>query len=1451
MRSVVAWQRAVTDRAPADPSRRIGPGEALPPMLPEMQSTERSAPSQDNSRGPPVVGIGASAGGLEALSLLLRALPADTGMAFVLVQHLASTRESMLADILAKLTSMPVAEATDKLPVAPDHVYVIPPGCDMTIAGGVLQLLRREVGHMLHRPIDRFLRSLAEDQGVRSIGVILSGTANDGTHGMEEIKAAGGITFAQDDTAQQHGMPRSAVAAGCVDLVLAPDAIAAEITRIARHPRPGLATAAPAEASEAEAGLLSILEILRVTTGVDFSRYKAQTLHRRIKRRMTLHRLDDLQAYARLLTYQAAELQALYQDILISVTGFFRDPEVFEALQTTMFPELFAQHTAGAPIRVWVVGCSSGEEAYSFAIALVETAERTGSEQTFQVFATDLSDVGIEKARAGSYSKSVTHDLSPERLRRFFTEEGGRHRINADIRDMCVFSRRNVLTDPPFSHIDVLSCRNMLIYLEPVLQEKLMPLLHYAMDPDGLLVLGSSETAGLHSELFETRDAEHRIYARRPPTAGAPVLPTRTMPVAATLPARPVAASAAGASPAIASAGTDDIGVQAEVDRLLLGRYSPAGVVVNAELEILTFRGDTSPYLVPAAGRASFQLLKMARDGLPLALRAAIREAKQDGVAVRKQRAPFRWNGGDHEVSLEIVPLTSGEANAGRMLVLFTELASIAAPAAAQAAPRSSFMTLLHATFGSGRNVASDGDVPGQAPGVPSAETQSHRLARELTTTREHLQAVIEQQDDVNAKLLTANERAQAANEELQTFNEELATSQEEIQASNEELATVNDELNDRNLDVSRINNDLVNLIGGVQMPIAMLDSELRIRRFSPLASTVLRLSTADVGRPIHDVHLAIDIPGLDGVLRDVIRTGSPRETEVQDGKGRWFSLRVRPYRTPEDRIDGIVLMLFDVDRIKRARAFAENVVATLREPLLVLDAGFRVRMASRAFYTTFRMVPEQTENRLLHELADRQWDIPELRRLLEVVLPQQTFFDGFEVTRDFKDIGRKTMLLNARQLIPGGDEPSMILLAIEDFTRHKQLEDDLHARLEDLARVDRSRTEFLAMLAHELRNPLAAISSGLVLLSNSAATQEQQQHARDVTGRQLRIMVRLTDDLLDASRVARGRIQLKRERIELVGLLQQAVEECGHALALHGRTLTTDFPSRPVPVDGDVTRLKQVFINLIQNAVRYGMPSGHVWVSIEPAGHKGAPIVVIRVRDDGIGIDAATVPTVFDLFSQADNSLARSQGGLGIGLTLVRSLVELHGGTVEARSAGIGKGSEFEVRLPMLIEEAENPAASPAAHGQRILIVDDNVDAADSMAMVLRLAGHEVITAHGGKAALESQAAFRPAIVLLDIGLPGIDGYEVARRLRRLPGGESLFIIAVSGYGNEDDRRRSREAGFDRHLIKPVDDATLQAMVRNVRAHAAAQRARAAPDAGMSRDSRSGPGELPEGAEP
>lgn len=846
----------------------------LPPPAPGEGETASHLPF-------PIIGVGASAGGLEAFIELLEAMPADPGMSFLFVQHLQPRHDSQLVSILSRVTGLRVRQAEEGIKVEPNHVFVIPPAKTLTLEDGHLHLSERPP-HGPNMPADYLFRSLAHVQRSRSIGVILSGGGTDGTLGFQAIKAEGGITFAQDEkSARQESMPRSAINDGCVDYVLRPSLIASELVRIAGHPFLQPSVRSVSQPHDVGGHVEQIIALLRGRMDVDFTHYKRTTINRRIHRRMALRGIDRPEEYVRMLRSDPGELHALYQDFLIRVTQFFRDPEAFEVLSKRVFPSFLVNRLPDQPIRIWVAGCASGEEVYSIAIALMETLGGRAGSIPIKILATDLNEAALERARAGVYVDNIELDVSAERLRRFFVRNPGQYQINKSIRDLCVFSGHNMTSDPPFSHIDLVSCRNVLIYMDAALQKRVLPILHYALNPEGVLFLGSSESLGQSHDLFTAIDAKARLFRKKGSRGTAP------LEIGAYLPR-----DAAGRR-----SGRDDSGplwhaldVQREADRIVLARYAPVGVIIDEAMIVLQFRGRTSAYLEPAPGMASLDLLRMLHEGLLAEVRSAITQARNENSPAIRRDIRFGDPKQPRNTTVEVIPFKVPPAGVRFFLVLFTE----AEPGAAAEAP------------------------PAELPAVPQ-DHQVAQLQQELGALREYLQSVIEDQERTNEELKSANEEILSANEELQSTNEELQTAKEEAQSANEELATVNEELNHRNAELSRVNNDVVNLLSGVNIAIVMVGRDLRIRRFTPLAEKLFNLIPSDMGRPISDIRPNLAETDLPELIRRVIDTLAPDELEVRDKEGRWYALQIRPYVTLDKHIDGASIVLLDIDSLKRA----------------------------------------------------------------------------------------------------------------------------------------------------------------------------------------------------------------------------------------------------------------------------------------------------------------------------------------------------------------------------------------------------------------------------------------------------------------------------------------------------------------------------------------------------
>ena len=1252
--------------------------EAPKAAVPANGDAAATDSSSSVNRSFPIVGIGASAGGLEAFTQLLGDLPSDTGMAFVLIQHLDPTHASFLTEALTKATKMPVAQAEDGQKVAPNHVYVIPPNADIGILHGLLTLLPRDdEARRPHLPIDFFFRALAADRGNHAIGVVLSGTASDGTEGLKAIKTENGITFAQDPkSAKFGGMPHSAVNAGVVDYALALPDLAGELARLSRHPYIADRQRVPKKSDQST--LNKIFLLVRNAVGLDFSEYKVATFERRLARRMALRQVDNLQQYLGILQREPDEIKSLYEDVLIHVTSFFRDPDVFDTLKTRVLPEILKKKSESAPIRAWVAGCSTGEEVYSLAITLLE---QLGGSQVhpIQIFGSDVSETAIEKARAGVFADSVMRDVSDERRRRYFTKVDAGYRINKIVRDLCVFVRHDLGRDPPFSKLDLVSCRNVLIYFDQPLQKRVLSTIHYSLSSPGFLLLGRTENISGFAQLFTPVDKANKIFARTavrstlefaPRSETHPTVTSRTNVAFPEQPPRTV-----------------DVGKH--LDHMLVARFSPPGVLVDDKMEILQFRGETGDYLQAPAGEPQTNLLKMARGDLLAELRATLAEAKKRNRSATATGVEVRRNGATRFCDIEVVPFTGlPNANERLFVVMFKESETTKRGKASRAKAKRS--------------------------GGSSERGRVQKLEHELIATKEYLHSLVEDHGRTNDELNAANEELVSGNEELQSMNEELETAKEELQSTNEELTTVNEELHSRNQEVSQVNSDLVNLLGTVDVPILILDIDRRIRRFTPKARSILNVVPSDVGRPLDDIRLNIDVPNLHDQITEVIETNVMRESEVQDRAGCWYRMQIRPYKNTDNKIDGATLSLVDIDALKHHLAEAEQAKS-------------------------------------------------------------------------------------------------------------------------DAERANRTKDEFLATLSHELRTPLATMLMQAQMLRK--VEHPKAQRAGEAIERATRTQVQLIDDLLDVSRIVAGKLRMELEAVDLTTVIKAAVEGVSAPAERKSIELKLLIDPSLGKVSGDPVRLQQIVTNLLTNAVKFTPAGGQVTLELERVDGRAR----IVVTDTGMGIDPGFLAHVFNRFSQEDGSNTRVYGGLGLGLAIVRHLVEAHGGTVTAHSAGSGKGATFAVTLPLMapyqdgLEDKDELAASdPAPEGNdgqrsrkttepaplknvRVLVVDDDVGTREAVSEMLKSAGASVKAAESAHEGMTLVEEFRPEVLLCDIAMPGEDGYSFIRKLRaRGPAhGGNVPALALTALAGEEDRQRALQAGFQMHVAKPVDVARLtQAVV-------------------------------------
>jgi two-component system CheB/CheR fusion protein len=1478
----------------------------------EEQDQAAEAAGGCGSKGPnshpcPVVAVGASAGGLEAFQELFRRMPADTGFAFVLLQHLSPGHETLIPELLAPLTPMPVRTVEDETVIEPNQIYVMPPHGTLTVDDCVLYLSKPARIRGRRSPIDRFFRSLAEDQEDEAVAIVLSGTGTDGALGLKAVKERGGLTLVQvPETARYDSMPRGAVLTGAADHVLAVEQMPARLVEHQKRLRDRQGGSPERFREEIVGYLGKICAILRRVAGHDFRHYKQSTLVRRVRRRMAESRSASVYDYVESLNNDTREVEQLFRDLLISVTHFFRDPEAFALLAAKVVPRLFEGKDADGFVRVWIPGCATGEEAYSLAILLREHMGTLAAPPQVQIFATDIDAQAVEAARQALYPEGIAGQISPERLERYFVRHGNMYQVSREIRDLCMFSLHNLIADPPFSRLDLVSCRNLLIYLEGDLQKKVIALFHYALRPGGFLFLGPSEMVAGQPALFRTIDKKHRVFQSRDTVSRPPF----SFPLSerGRLGIRPPEELQRRAVPR-------QLEVARTFETILLDSYAPACVVVHEGGDIIYFSPRTGRYLEAPPGTPTVNVVDMARKGLRLDVRTALHKAVNSRVVIVHENVPFELDGTMQRVNVVVRPMPEMGDDPGLFMIVFQDVVTAAGEA--------------HFEALAGEIVADDPIV--------------RRLEAELRSTKDHLQATLEELESSNEELVSSNEELLSMNEELQSANEELQTSKEELQSVNEELETVNSELKKKLEELDSANGDLQNLFQSTRLATVFVDRELRIKKFTPAAVEVFRLIDGDVGRPIADVTPRFQGEDLVEDIRRVLRTLAIQERQVHvEEAGAWYLLRILPYRTVEDVIDGVVVTFLDITELKRAEEQRETLAAIVdssqdgiigktldgvitswnagaerlygysareavgrtldlivppdQRPLMAavfekLRQGLkvdpfetaRVRKGGERFDISLTFSPvRDASGRLIgasgidrdisdHKRADAALRRSEgrLRRLVEsdllgvifsdeagnILEANDAFLAMVGATRedlrsggvkwgemtppeyfplDLQGIaeakargactpyekeyvrkdGTRVPILIGYALLEGPGEEFVCFIL--DLTAQKRLEEELRHRTDQLVEAGHRKDEFLAMLGHELRNPLAPIRNCLHLLQSPHLTEEQEKRALRTIERQVFHLTRLVDDLLDIARVSRGKILLRRERLDLVETVRAMVEDQRHDLEDAGLEIDLDLPGEPLWVEGDPTRISQIVGNVMNNAGKFTEPGGRIFFAVRKPEPGTAAVVV---RDTGIGMEPELLARAFEPFSQAERGPDRGRGGLGLGLALVKALIEMHGGAVAAESPGPGGGTEVTLRLPLAGAESSEEKAmadtGPEARARRCLIIEDNVDAAESMSLLLQLTGHEADVAFDGAAGLEKARSFRPEVVLCDIGLPGsLDGYGVARAFRADPELRPAFLIALTGYGQEEDRRRALDAGFDTHLTKPADIDALRRLL-------------------------------------
>ncbi|MES2626130.1 MAG: CheR family methyltransferase [Pseudomonadota bacterium] len=1333
----------------------------------------------------PLVGIGASAGGLSALIRFFEHMPASNGMTFIVILHLSPKHESNADQLIQRATKMPVTMVTSTTPIEKEHVYIIAPNSQLLMNDGYLCIepLDRPVGQ--HVAIDVFFRALANVHQERAIAIVMSGTGADGAVGIATVKEQGGITLAQlPEDAEYDGMPRAAINTGFTDFVLPAVEMPQKLIDLWRSARnielPPLNDGEtikveitnPASREAAEEALQQIIVNLCVHTGHDFRHYKRATVLRRIERRMQVKSVTTLPAYHTLLESDPAEYFNLLKDMLIGVTNFFRDREAFEALERDVIPEFFKDRDPEEQIRAWVPACSTGEEAYSIAMLLIDQAAQLYNTPSIQIFASDIDEHAINMARKGIYPSSIVTDVPPPRLRQFFTKQEDNFLIQKFVRDKILFASHNLLRDPPFSKIDLISCRNLLIYLNRSVQAQVLEIFHFALKPNGILFLGNSESADSISELFIPIDKKNRIYRAKPSNRTVNVVTARAEKISPRL-------------PNIKKSEREPLSY-AQIHQLALMHYGPVSLLVDSDLNIVHMSDRASRFLRFNAGEPSRNLLALVLPELRLELRTVLFQAQQNIVMTEKRYVLLTRDAEEYEVTICVHRFRDGSIDTDLLLVVFSEELK---PAIETVSQRLSNDAVLH------------------------------QLEAELQRNKEQLQETVEHAEISTEELRATNEELQAINEELRSATEELETSKEELQSVNEELVTVNYELKVKVEETSKANDDLNNLIASTDIATIFVDRALRIKRFTPRATEIFSIIPSDIGRSLTDLSHVLEYDNLVTDAAATFETLRPVEREVRRHDGNYYIVRLLPYRTTDDKIDGAVMTFFDITRRRaaeervrigeeRMRLVAES---TKDYAIITLDTDGRVtswnKGAERIFgFTEAEIIGQPADVIFVPE--DRASGVPqdEMRRALKDGRAED---ERWHMRKD----GSKFYCSGVMTPLTNGTLYGYAKIA-RDQTARVEMESQREAALneEQLGRWNAEtssalKDQFLAIMSHELRHPLNLIHINVELLSrlNSVIESPLGQKATSVIRSSVQSQAKIIEDLLDMSRLNTGKLTINKSPVDLAGLINSIVEVFQSDTAANDIRITMEGTNEPLVVMADSVRVEQVILNLLSNALKFTPSGGSIMIRL---GNENSEARV-DVIDTGQGIAAEVISTIFDMFSQAGSATSRSKSGLGIGLALVRQIAELHNGRVNATSAGRGQGTCFSVWLP-IGSDNDNEKVSVSQLGQkitglRILIVDDSEDMISAFKTLLEMEGAEVLIACSAKEGIEIVKREKIDLLISDISMPEMNGYEFIKKVRQLPTGAKLPAIALSGLSREQDIAQCFKAGFSAHFNKPL----------------------------------------------
>lgn len=1352
----------------------------------------------------PVVGIGASAGGLQAVKAFFEHMPKDCGMAFVVILHLSPDHQSVADKIIQESTRLPVSQVNNTTPIEKNQVYVISPAHHLKMNDGYLAVSpsTREGGS--HIAIDLFFRDLADAHKERAFCVILSGTGADGAVGLSRIKEQGGITLVQSpEDAEFDGMPLAAIETQMADLVLPVVEMPQKLLELWRNAQsitlptaddPEIKTTPPAterDAAVAEQLLLDILIQLRAITGHDFKHYKRATVLRRIERRLQVTAQPDLAAYYNFLQGHPDETEALLGDMLIGVTNFFRDREAFEALERDVIPNLVKSLEDSVPhreqVRIWSAGCSTGEEAYSLAMLVAEQLALDASGAKMQVFATDIDERAITHGRNGVYPEAIITDVPPPRLRQYFAKEKNQHyRVRKEIREKVLFAKHSLLADPPFSQIDLIVCRNLLIYLDREVQRDILQMFHFALRPGGYLFLGSSESADGCLDLFVPVDKRNRIFRVRAGSSGIRRAPT--IPRGGYL--RPSAPSIALENKAPNKVSFADIHLRA------LEKAAPPSVIVDIHAQILHMSEGAGRFLRYVAGEITHNLLALVHPDLRLDIRTTLFQVQQSNMPVTSRKIRVQREQAPFMVDITARPYRDDATESDYVLVIFQE-----SPFDPQQTDSTAVSHAENAIMGN--------------------------LEQELQRTKLHLQDTIEQSEVSSEELKASNEEMQAVNEELRSATEELETSKEELQSINEELLTVNYELKTKVEETDKVNDYLTNLIASTDIATVFVDRNMRIRWFTPRATDIFSMLPVDTGRSLMDITHRLDYPEITEDAATVFESLSMIEREISGKDNRWYIARLLPYRSSEDHIDGTVLTFIDITKRRQAEEelrLGEERMRLVAESthdfaIIILDDHGAITDWNTGAELIFGYTKDEVLGAyydLIFSPEDRSSGVPEseLRAAREHGRGED---ERWHVRKDgsrFYCSGEVTLLKS--------DSLQGYVKIARDLTGHKRTQDEQSQRLMETQTKSHLKDEFFAVMSHELKHPLNLIQLNAELLRRLPATKAAGSAIKAVNTicEAVSSQARIIDDLLDVARVRTGKLKLKKQQVDLIRTLQDI-----HGVVLadgHRRQVTLQTPSdhASLIVDVDPTRIEQVIWNLVNNALKFTPEGGQVQLVLSRSEGRAQ----LDVIDSGIGLADDSLEKIFDLFGQAENQhLTHQREGLGIGLSLVRQLVEAHEGSVSVHSKGLGFGCTFSIWLPLCEQQDHLPLsdaeqdADERLHGVKVLLVDDSAEVLEVLNLLLEMEGAQVSAFNDPQTALETARDAQYDLIISDIGMPKMNGHELMRKLRTIGHLRQVPAIALTGYGAGSDQKKAAESGFTSHLSKPVVHDSLIVLIEKL----------------------------------